>query len=65
MFCPRCHRRFDDDHRFCPHDGDKLVDALDIRRIRSQPTEHVGMVVAERWETWYWMCWVRRGLSSW
>ncbi|MGK4008237.1 serine/threonine-protein kinase [Sorangium sp. So ce1036] len=49
MLCPRCHRRYADDHRFCPHDGEKLVGALDIRRIRSQPTEHVGTVVAERY----------------
>ncbi len=49
MLCPRCHRRYADDHRFCPHDGEKLVQALDIRRIRAQPTEHVGAVVAGRY----------------
>lgn len=49
MLCPRCHRRYADDHRFCPHDGEKLAHALDIRRIRSQPTEHVGTVIAGRY----------------
>ncbi|WP_437676382.1 serine/threonine-protein kinase [Sorangium sp. So ce131] len=49
MLCPRCHRRYADDHRFCPHDGEKLVQALDIRRIRSQPTDQVGNVIAERY----------------
>ncbi|WP_437813406.1 serine/threonine-protein kinase [Sorangium sp. So ce1078] len=49
MLCPRCHRRYADDHRFCPHDGEKLVQSLDIRRIRAKPTEHVGTVVAERY----------------
>ncbi|WP_437655087.1 serine/threonine-protein kinase [Sorangium sp. So ce1182] len=49
MLCPRCHRRYADDHRFCPHDGEKLVKSLDIRRLRSQPTEHVGTVVAGRY----------------
>ncbi|WP_437734250.1 serine/threonine-protein kinase [Sorangium sp. So ce1335] len=49
MLCPRCHRRYADDHRFCPHDGEKLVKSLDIRRLRSQPTEHVGAVIAGRY----------------
>jgi eukaryotic-like serine/threonine-protein kinase len=49
MFCPRCHRRYADDHLFCPYDGEKLAAALDIRRIRSQPTEHVGTVISERY----------------
>jgi eukaryotic-like serine/threonine-protein kinase len=49
MFCPRCHRRYTSDHLFCPHDGEKLVGALDFRRIRSQPTEHAGTVIAERY----------------
>ncbi len=49
MLCPRCHRRYADDHRFCPHDGEKLVASHDIRRIRSQPTEHVGAIIAERY----------------
>jgi eukaryotic-like serine/threonine-protein kinase len=49
MFCPRCHRRYTNDHLFCPHDGGKLVDALDIRRIRSQPTDQVGVMIADRY----------------
>ncbi len=50
MICPRCHRQYHDDHRFCPHDGDKLVEALDVRRIKVQPSEHFGTVVADRYQ---------------
>ena len=50
MFCPRCYRRYSQDHRFCPHDGGQLTDGPDIKRIRSQPTEHVGMVVGARYQ---------------
>lgn len=49
MLCPRCHRRYAQDHRYCPYDGEKLVAALDIRRIRAQPAEQVGTVVADRY----------------
>lgn len=50
MLCPRCHRHFDDEHHFCPHDGERLADSLDIRRIRSQPTEYLGVVVGGRYQ---------------
>ncbi|MCC6553170.1 MAG: serine/threonine protein kinase [Polyangiaceae bacterium] len=50
MFCPRCYRRYDDDHRFCPHDGGQLTDGPDIKRIKSKPTEHVGLVVGGRYQ---------------
>ncbi len=46
---PSPRRRYADDHRFCPHDGEKLVASHDIRRIRSLPTEHVGTIIAERY----------------
>jgi len=50
MLCPRCHRRYQDDHHFCPHDGERLVDAIDIKRIRSQPTEHAGQIIGDRYQ---------------
>src|SRR3954468_12149465 len=50
MFCPRCHRRYEDDHLFCPHDGERLVAALDIKRIRSKPTEHAGEIIGDRYQ---------------
>ena len=36
MVCSKCHRRYEDDHLFCPHDGERLVAVLDIKRIRSK-----------------------------
>jgi len=50
MICPRCHRRPEDEALFCPHDGERLVDALDIKRIRSTPTELHGTVIGGRYQ---------------
>ncbi|AKT41720.1 serine/threonine-protein kinase [Chondromyces crocatus] len=50
MLCPRCSRRYDDEHRFCPHDGTQLTPRPDIRRIRTKPSENVGMVVGGRYQ---------------
>jgi len=50
MICARCHRRFQDDHLFCPHDGEQLVSAIDIRRVRSKPTELHGTVFGGRYQ---------------
>jgi serine/threonine-protein kinase len=50
MICARCHRRFhDDEHLFCPFDGERLVKQLDVKRIRSKPTELQGQVVGGRY----------------
>jgi serine/threonine protein kinase len=50
MICPRCHRRYEGDHLFCPHDGEHLVAALDIKRIRTKPTELQGTVYGGRYQ---------------
>jgi serine/threonine protein kinase len=50
MVCPKCHRLYVDDHRFCPHDGERLVGGLDIKRIRSKPTEHAGEIIGDRYQ---------------
>lgn len=50
LFCPKCHRRYEDDHLFCPHDGERLVGAIDIKRVRSKPTEHTGEIFGERYQ---------------
>ncbi len=50
MICTKCHRRFSNEHQFCPHDGEKLAAIIDIKRIRSQPTEHAGEVIADRYQ---------------
>ena len=50
MFCPRCYRRYQTDHRFCPHDGVQLTDGPDIKRLRSKPTEAVGLTIGNRYQ---------------
>ena len=50
MICTKCHRRFSGEHQFCPHDGEKLSTSLDIKRIRSKPTELAGEVIAGRYQ---------------
>jgi eukaryotic-like serine/threonine-protein kinase len=50
MVCSKCHRRYEDDHLFCPHDGERLVATVDIKRIRSKPTEHAGEIIGDRYQ---------------
>jgi serine/threonine protein kinase len=50
MICTKCHRRFSGDHQFCPHDGEKLAANIDIKRLRSKPTELAGEVIAGRYQ---------------
>lgn len=50
MHCPKCHRRYEDDHAFCPHDGERLVKSLDIKRIRSKPAPQVGQIIGGRYQ---------------
>lgn len=50
MICQRCFRRFDDDQRFCPHDGEALVQTLDVKRVRSKPTPLYGTLIGDRYQ---------------
>jgi eukaryotic-like serine/threonine-protein kinase len=51
MFCSRCHRRFEDKaHRFCPYDGERLVETLDLSTIPHKPTTETGTVLNNRYE---------------
>jgi serine/threonine protein kinase len=50
MICPRCHRRYEGEQLFCPHDGERLVAAIDIKRIRAKPTEQHGTVYGGRYQ---------------
>jgi eukaryotic-like serine/threonine-protein kinase len=50
MICLRCHRRFEDDHVFCPNDGEPLEAHADVGRLRSRPTGLAGVSVGDRWE---------------
>ncbi len=51
MYCPRCLRRFDDEeHRFCPYDGERLVATPDVSLLRAKPTAETGVVLGGRYE---------------
>jgi serine/threonine-protein kinase len=50
MICPRCHLRYDADHLFCGRDGERLVEVVDIKRIRSKPTEAQGQLIGGRYQ---------------
>jgi serine/threonine-protein kinase len=49
MFCTRCYRQYDPDHRFCPFDGQKLGESVSLDHITTKPTDSVGMVLGERY----------------
>jgi serine/threonine-protein kinase len=50
MFCPRCHRRYDRDHRFCPYDGDALVDGPRMDLLPSRATRFAGARLGDRYD---------------
>jgi serine/threonine-protein kinase len=50
MICPRCHFRYGADHLFCGRDGERLVEVVDIRRVRSKPTGAQGTLIGERYQ---------------
>lgn len=50
MFCERCHRRYESDHRFCPHDGAALVERLDPTKFPQRSTRIAGAIFGERYE---------------
>jgi serine/threonine-protein kinase len=51
MFCPRCHREYDDEHRFCPYDGQTLVASRRrLESLRPRPTELRGALLGGRYE---------------
>ena len=50
MFCPRCHRRYDRDHRFCPYDGESLVDGARMDLMPSRATRLAGTRIGDRYE---------------
>ena len=51
MFCPRCHRSYDDPGpTFCPEDGMPLTTERRIAHIRARPTQQVGAILDGRYE---------------
>jgi serine/threonine protein kinase len=49
MFCPRCHREYEDDSLFCSYDGARLAASRHIDLFHAKPTRHTGEVIAERY----------------
>jgi eukaryotic-like serine/threonine-protein kinase len=50
MFCPRCHRLYDDPAtQFCPYDGAPIASTPRIQSIRSQLTSEAGAVIDSRY----------------
>src|SRR4051812_42524419 len=50
MFCPRCHRTYDEPaQRFCPDDGAPLEGVAEVHRIRARNTKQVGAVLDGRY----------------
>jgi serine/threonine-protein kinase len=51
MFCPRCHKRYDDpEQAFCSDDGAALSDGEEIDFLRSRPTSQRGAILEGRYE---------------
>jgi serine/threonine-protein kinase len=49
MFCPRCHREYADDFRFCPIDGEATTAKPDLTRVASKPTQFSDELVSRRY----------------
>lgn len=49
MRCPRCFRRYEDDSRFCQHDGERLVELVDLDSLGAEACERTGWVAANRY----------------
>ena len=48
MFCPRCHRLYDDPAtQFCPHDGAPIAITPRLGSIRTQPVSEAGTLIEE------------------
>ncbi len=51
MYCPRCHRWFDDaSQRFCVNDGAALTDEPQVKHVRARWTKQVGVILDGRYE---------------
>jgi eukaryotic-like serine/threonine-protein kinase len=49
VHCPRCHRQYPEDFRFCPVDGEATLRAADPRRVRSSPTRITDSLLGRRY----------------
>jgi hypothetical protein len=50
MFCPRCHRKYDDDSTFCHFDGEPLLARPNVDRIPVGKTRHEGVLLGGRYQ---------------
>ena len=49
MHCPRCHRHYPEEYKFCPVDGEATLEAPDPSRIPSRPTLSGDALIARRY----------------
>jgi eukaryotic-like serine/threonine-protein kinase len=50
MFCPRCHRAYETDHKFCPYDGETLTATASIDLFKSKNTQQQGSILGGRYD---------------
>lgn len=50
MFCPRCHRQYPAEFRFCPADGERTGEKPDLDRVRVSPTRFTDSLLGERYK---------------
>ncbi len=50
MFCPRCHREYGGDHRFCPYDGATLSNEIALEHFRAKDTQQKGSIFGGRYD---------------
>lgn len=49
MKCPKCHRFYPGEYRFCPYDGSEVVERIDTSAMHANPTRIQDKVLAGRY----------------
>jgi serine/threonine-protein kinase len=49
MFCPRCHRELPSHYRFCPHDGEAVLERPNTAGVAAQPTQIGDSLLGKRY----------------
>jgi eukaryotic-like serine/threonine-protein kinase len=49
VHCPRCHRHYPEEYKFCPADGEPTVEAPEASRIPSRPTLSGDALIGRRY----------------
>ncbi|MBW2522948.1 MAG: serine/threonine protein kinase [Deltaproteobacteria bacterium] len=50
MFCPRCHREFPGNYRFCPYDGETTRERPALSRVDVHPTQMTEAMLGDRYK---------------